>query len=391
MGRDEMTNNLPFPEIIKNIFFKLYIEYSDKLPKLFKEVSEEGAALEERELSYYENSFGITEIISCPVKAELRRKGIEPKVEKFEIADGFIFETIVKFLFLKIFGKEKVEFEKLLDYELTLSNGEKFYINGHLDVFIDYNIKTKIGVEIKNTVLHFDNKTFGAPDPVIVLDPEDIKRVNISPKYILQARIQRFILERLYPDSNIEQYLLIKTNLRTKTKLGKSLVLYPIVESISEQQLKQICERFYFERKPRAVWECKVCAYKDEGYCNGIEITENDNSLTLDDYNQMNIETIEELINKREELRKEIKSIEDEIKKRVNGNLKIGNKVIGWVEEEKEKILPDALNRILKEKGIKNRAQFFQVNYRKIPELRKLLGDDFEKIVLKEKVKKLKL
>ena len=383
--------SINFPGVIKNDFFRLYIEYSDKLLKLFKEIDDSMMIPEERKLTYNKNSFGITEIISCPIKAKLRRKGIEPKIEKIEVADGFIFETIAKLLFLKIFGKGKVEFEKLLDYELSLSNGEKFYINGHLDVFIDYDEKTKIGIEIKNTILYFDNKTFGIPEPVIILEPDDIKRVNISPKYVLQARMQKFILEKLYPNSNIEHYLLIKTNLRTKTKLGKSLILYPVVDSISEQQLRQICERFYFKQKPRTVWECKMCAYKDEGYCKGIEVDENDDSLILEDYNRMNIEIIEELINKREELRKEMSSIEEEIKKRISGSIKVGNKIIGWVEEEKENISPEVLNRVLKEKGIKNRAQFFQVNYQKIPELKKLLGNDFEKIISKEKVKKFKI
>jgi len=382
-----------FEQIIEEDFKELYIYYADKLPKLFKEISELGIDLEERKLSYRDNSYGITEIISCPIKARLRREGKEPKIEKFEIADGFIFETIVKFLMVKIFGKEKVEFEKLLQYDLTLDDRTQFKIDGHLDVFINYSEDTKIGLEIKNTVLQFDNILYNSPPPLIILNPDEIKRINISPKYILQASIQKFILEKMYPGKNIKQYLLIKTNLKTRWKLGKSIILYPVVYTISEDKLKEICYRFKNCQKPRAVWECKVCSYKDERYCSGFtdEKINNDTSLEIEEIKNINDELIIELLDRKEELEKEIRTINEELKKRINGQINYKGKTLGWVDEEKEKINPAALNKLLKEKGIKNRSQYFIVNPYKKQELKKILKEDYDKIVIKEKRKKFKI
>lgn len=385
----ENRSSLDFVSFFKNNFVKLYLKYSDKIPKLIREVGL--TDYEDRDIKYEENSYGITEILSCPKKAKLRRAGIEVPIEKFEIADGFIFEFLVKALFLKMFGREKIEFEKDLIYPV-----ESIKIHGHLDVFVNLSENEKVGVEIKNTVLQFDNKTFKEPEPLIVLserNKEDLKRININPKYLLQAKIQKFILERLYPDSNIRQFLLIKTNLKTKWKFGKSLILFEVVNPIEEDRLKRIVKRFLEVEKPRAVWECKICPYKLYGHCDGFEIDEiiEDDSLVLEELEEINKEVIEELVARRDELVKELKTIEDEIKKRVKGKLKIGNKEIGWVEEIKYEWNPKVVNKILKEKGIKDRDKFFQLKPSKIKELEKILGSDIKRARQEKVVKKFKL
>jgi len=362
----------------------------DKLEKIFDKI--------ERELEYEENSYGITEIISCPVKAKLRRQGIEVEVKNIEIADGFGFENMFKLAVMEYFGIDKVEPEKLLEYEVILDNGEKFKINGHLDIFIDLREEKNkiIGLELKDTILHFDNSEFGAPPPFKFIAPNESHKFNISSKYILQAKIQRKILEHMYPNVDIETYLIIKTNLRTKSKLRKSILIYPVTESISDEQLKEIVKYFVENEKPRLVYECKLCPYKQEGYCKGynIEELENDKSIQLDDLNQSKEQYIYELLERRENLLKELKQVEEQIKKSINGSINYKGKEVGWVESVKREYNIRLINKILRDKGVpsQKRAEFFIFNWRKFDELKKLLDEEeLKKVVNEKKIKKFKL
>jgi len=377
----------------KNFYKKLNEIYKNdptKLRKIFEKI--------ERELEYAENSYGITEIISCPVKAKLRRQGIEVEVKNMEIADGFGFENMFKLAVMEFFGLDKVEPEKLLEYEIELDNGEKFKINGHLDIFIDLREEQNkiIGLELKDTILHFDNFEFGDPPPFKFINPNEGYKFNISSKYILQAKIQRKILEYMYPGVDIETYLIIKTNLRTKSKLRKSILIYPITESISDEQLKEIVKYFVENEKPRLVYECKLCPYKQEGYCKGydIEELENDKSIQLEDLNQSKEQYVYELLEKRENLLKELKQVEEQIKKSINGTINFKGKEVGWVESVKREYNIRLINKILRDKGVpvQKRAEFFIFNWRKLDELKKLLDEEeMKRVVSEKKIKKFKL
>jgi hypothetical protein len=403
MSEHNNTNDLYFisifPEIFSTYFdvtknfYKKINDLITKSPEKFKQILDKI----ERELDYEDGAYGITEIISCPIKAELRRKGIEVKVENVEIADGFSFENMFKFALMEYFGVENVEPEKLLKYKVVLDDGREFNINGHLDVFINIPDKnTVVGLELKDTILSFDNTIWKDPPPFKILSPDDAPKYNISSKYILQARIQRKILEHLYPDKNIETYLIVKTNLRAKYKLKKSILVYPVTTSISDEQLKEIVSYFINNRKPRYVFECKICPYKEQGYCNGFdtEELENDKSLYLDDIEEQRKEHITELLERRENLLKEVNQIEEQLKKHISGTMEYKGKTIGWVESVKREYDARLINKILKQKGIppEERAKFFQINWRKLDDLKGILTDEeFKKAIVEKKIKKWKI
>jgi len=346
----------------------------------------------ERDLQYADTSYGITELISCPLKAFYRKQlGEEVQIDKLEVADGFIFETIVKALFIERFGEQAVEPEKLLDYQIDVTNllqkhniltdktfferyrriyrlaqnGERYYfhLNGHLDVFVQPDSNTVVGIELKDTVLMFDNYTFAAPDSIIILESvNDLKRININFKYILQARIQKYLLEKLYPDKKVEQYLVLKTNLRTKFKLGKSIIVFPIEQSLSDEEFLQLVENFLTNLKPKAEWECKICPYNIELKCCSYatqnaslkeeeylqfklqEMIQEIDANRCEDTKQLDIvkdilqleeklnnESIEHLLEFYAKLQSLLKNIEEQLKKRINGQYKLKNgKVVGW-------------------------------------------------------------
>jgi len=216
---------------------------------------------------------------------------------------------------------------------------------------------------LKDTVLMFDNYTFAAPDSIIVLESvNDLKRININFKYILQARIQKYLLEKLYPDKKVEQYLVLKTNLRTKFKLGKSIIVFPIEQSLSDEEFLQLVENFLTNLKPKAEWECKICPYNTELKC--CSYATQNASLKEEEYLQfklqemiqeidtnrcedakqidivkdilqleekLNNESIEHLLEFYTKLQSLLKNIEEQLKKRINGQYKLKNgKVVGW-------------------------------------------------------------
>ena len=108
-------------------------EIGRNLPAVLKQLPE----LPERNLEYRKGAYGITELLSCPIKAEIRRKlqeaGIELPVESQEIEDGFLYENLVKLALAKRFG-DRFEPEKVLPLDLQLDDGRIFKIDGHLTV-----------------------------------------------------------------------------------------------------------------------------------------------------------------------------------------------------------------------------------------------------------------
>ena len=350
-----------------------------ELPQLVRELP----VLPKRELQYREGAYGITELLSCPIKAEIRRElekaGIELEMECQEIEDGFLYENLVKLSLAKKFG-EKFEAEKTLPLDIQV-DGEVFKIDGHLDCFVDYDEDVVVGIEVKHTNLNFDNELTGKPPQVIVLDPNDRRRINVNYRYFLQTKIQRFILQNLYPDKNVETYLLVKTQLRTRYRLGKTTIILPVTESVTEEELKNLCRLFMTDKRPRAGWECKLCVYREKGYCTGHDEVSEVEELTED-----NTELIYSLLERRKELLQELKSVEEQLKKLLSGKtVRWNGQEVGWVKKVSYTYNLPLLAELIKKKGLKA-VDYFQVKSSKIKELEKLLGEEIEKA--RERVEK---
>ncbi|WP_457569175.1 hypothetical protein [Desulfurobacterium sp.] len=334
-----------------------------KFIKEFKNIAEglSQLARDGRSLEYRDGAIGITELISCPIKAELRRQYPDLETEmSIEINDGFFFEKAVKTV-LKSKYKERFKEEKVLPFEK-----DGFLIDGHLDCFIDYDDETVVGIELKNTVLTFDNQTPGKPEPLIIVNNKE-RKINVNHKYILQARIQRYLLNRMFPDRKVETYLFIKTNIRTKFKMGKSLLVVPITSAITDEEMSNLIEAFRKEKKPRSSWECHYCIYKKHGLCEGQE-------EAVQIIAPSNEEEIKILIEKRNDLLRELQMVEEQLKKIVNGTFIYNGGEYGWKEVSYYEWDNVKLSKILKEEGLKA-SDYFMVKGTKIKELEATLGN----------------
>jgi hypothetical protein len=367
-----------FKYLFKPYFEQIVKEYHRISRTLSSTIFEEFKKLEERDLQYRDGAIGITELLQCPIKAQLRRK-IEDEIEvtSNEISDGFIFEHLTKLIVTKMFGADRVFPEKTLPLDIQLDEDITCKIDGHLDIFIELDDSTVVGLELKSTTLQNDNKLFERPPEILFLDPDDIHRIDINHKYILQAKIQRYILEKLYPDKTVETYLFIKTQLKTRFKLGKTFIVLPITKSISTEQLRKLCELFYFDPRPRFPYECKYCVYKDRGFCDGQKITEVNKNYKIDQS-----EKIKELLEEYERIRTELKHIEDQLKNLLWEPIEYKGKRIGWIEDNEYDI--DTVVRELLKKGEKL-SKFLQLRPEKLRSLSRTI--DLTKIPKKRKRK----
>jgi len=353
-----------------------------ELPTLLRELPE----LPERELEYREGAYGITELLSCPIKAEIRRKlqreGIELPVESQEIEDGFLYENLFKIALKKLYGDKFIP-EQTLSYDLELSDGSLFLIDGHLDCFLELEGKV-VGIELKHTNLTINSNLIDRPEQVIAVRERELRNYSIPYKYVLQSRIQKFLLEELYPEKEVEHYLVVKTQLKTKNKLGKTTIIVQIENSIAKEELVRIAEEFKNNPAPRAGWECSYCSYKTHGYCNGAEV-KGVAELEQDTTNKVAelLARRKELLDKNRELLAEIKTVEEQIRKLVKGAVEINGQKVGWVEQVYYTYDLPALSKLLKEEGLKA-VDYFQLKSAKVKELEKLLGDKIETVRKKQ-------
>jgi len=221
---------------------------------------------ERGELSY-SKGIGITSLIYCPLKWEYRQRYPDLKVQKVEIDDGFSWELLVKEGLKAKYGEEAIEEEKVLVYET-----EDFCIEGHLDVYVK---PQKTGIELKHTKLT-------VVDFPVDTDMEDIiggdnplsERIPVSEHYLLQARVELFLLRREIPDATLR--LWIKTTLKGSNRKHKKVVFEKLItKPATEKEVRELIERFRNDKSPRFSWECRYCLYKKVCDCykkrNGIE------------------------------------------------------------------------------------------------------------------------
>jgi len=214
--------------------------------------------IEKRSLSYEEGSVGITSLIYCPKKVELKRKYPDLRSESNAIDDGYMFENTFEPYLEKVFDG-RVEKDADIPFEI-----DGFKITGHPDFVIDAGDRIII-LEFKAPIFFFVNEDLEIPDDGFVVDRN--KKVNISESYILQTKIQKFITEKYYKKP-VEAYLFLKTILQDATRrMQKVYVLRPVDEEITEEELKELVRKFKEDKSPRYHWECYYCIYAKEEKC----------------------------------------------------------------------------------------------------------------------------
>jgi len=340
---------------------------------MWEEVVEriKGKTREGRELRYSDGAVGITALLYCPLKHRFRQEYPDLQADAVEIDDGFVWEKQVKEVLRELFGRSFEE-EKVLELEI-----EGLKIEGHLDTFVEFEDKV-IGIELK-APKWIPLKKF-VPEKLIegnLLIDENHEYVKVNDLYITQAKIQKHLLEKLHPNRRVEQYIFLKGMAQWKGWRKKLYIVYPVYESIGEGELREMVRKFREDPSPRFPTECEgYCEYYRQGICEGKEFRYEDAS-----YESLSPE-VKELIREYRELQGQLRTVEAELKRKVRGSFRIGNRELGWVERRTEKLDEHKLAKLLPKEQI---PEYFYLKWSRKKELIERFG---EKIVKGVEVKR---
>jgi hypothetical protein len=287
---------------------------------------------QDRVLKYEEGEIGITSLLQCPLKVEMRKKYPEIRTEAAAIDDGYRFEHAIKNALQRIFGDRfKDEFE--LPYEAF---GQK--IRGHLDCVVELDDKV-IGLELKAPQLILLKKMPSREcfEKNVIVDSEKRDEyLIVNPTYKMQAKIEKFLLQRLYPDKEVELYLFQFGICKYSGLVRKFYTIYE-VEAISEQDLEYLILQFLYDKKPRYKNECEYyCPYNL--LCDKPFDKEVSSSYNLDAHGEGVNPQLREFINLYREyvaLKEQMSQLEKLMKKAIDGSCVIGGREVGWVKREK--------------------------------------------------------
>jgi len=182
----------------------------------------------------------LTDLLYCPTKYEMRKKYPEIQKEPVYIISGFAYETLTLELI-------KIQYEG----KLILNNPELTYDNGSVKIVFHPDI---LVIDNQNKeIIHYEVKKMNF-----------LKDVNNLPsQYIEQVKAYRFILYKLYPDYQVNSYLIIWTNRSNGTgKIYNDLVQIQIKEQWNEYDLLTYYENFKKDKLPRFEWECSYCEFQ---------------------------------------------------------------------------------------------------------------------------------
>ena len=212
----------------------------------------------ERSLSYSEGAVGITSLLACPLKAELRKKYPDLRMEALEIDDGFLFEREVKDS-LKALYPKRAKDEFTVAYE---TRGQK--IEGHVDVVIEGKEKV-LGLELKHTRFLYHNLQ---NEPEEIISGDDAYRVAVPEHYITQAAIQKALLQKQFQNKEVVHYLFIKSMIPVNGRgFKKAYVIRETKERFPLEELDALIDQFLNDKSPRYSWECEYCIYHEAGVC----------------------------------------------------------------------------------------------------------------------------
>ncbi len=329
----------------------------EKVVSLIREKTKDG-----RELVYHEGEVGITSLLACPLKVDFRKEYPEITSEAVEIDDGFVWEGQVKSALREIYGdafKEELE----LPYECL---GVK--IRGHLDCVLFFEDRV-VGIELKSPRELFVRDL---PEGTFLYDEEGIVKNN--PHYYTQAKIQKYLLSKLYPDKEVEQYLFYKAPARKGVKVKKLYVAVPVKEDLTDEEFEEMVRKFKEEKRPRWKGECEhYCPYYKAGVCEGKDTDYEDGYIS---------EEAKNLLKEYRALQSELKNLEFTLKKLIRGSFKAGERRLGWVERE---VVEIDVEKLLQKLGDKAK-DYLQVKWQKKAELLKEFGNELVKERKKERV-----
>lgn len=221
-----------------------------------------------------ENSVGISSLLSCPIKYKLRKQYEdvykELSSDSLEIHDGFLFERDIKSILKQLFGS-KFQDEVDLIYEMKIDEKNTVKIHTYLDCLIELD-DFVIAIELKHPKVmvisdfKFEEKFRKSNEYIFIINDDEVIQ---NSKYITQAKIEKFILEKtLFKDKKVYQFLFYKTLLVGFSLTKKAYLIYEVKDSITEKELYKICDNFLNGKKPNSIFECSYCPFALTNYCN---------------------------------------------------------------------------------------------------------------------------
>ena len=289
-------------------------------------------------LQYQEDEIGITSLLQCPIKVEMRKKYPDIKGTAPAIDDGFRFETITKMAARKKYGENVVE-EMDLPYQFS---NLPLKIRGHLDLVIFKKETNQIlGIELKAPQIVLLKKLPENLQQEFIFDSEKEENYIIpNPIYKIQAKIEKFILQKMYPESEVRVVLFQNSLCKFGTFTKKFYTIYE-VESIQEAELNYLATEFLYNKAPRFKNECEYyCQYNE--VCDYKHSFLEEKSIVFADLDNFdspspNIKEFIKIYKEYLALKDQLKRIEKILQKTINGSIVIGGREIGWVERIKEK------------------------------------------------------
>ena len=312
---------------------------------------------EGRELSYTDGAIGITALLHCPIKWELSKK-YEITPEAVEIDDGFVWEKQVKEALRELYGEKFKE-----EYDLIVQLGG-YKLHGHLDCLVELEDKV-IGIELK------------APKTLLLKSPVeengvlfyDDGRVIHNEVYLKQARIEKALLELLFPDKPVEMYLFYKSLCKSGLWNRKLYVVSEVKESMPIEEIEELLRKFHEDKSPRYPNECvSYCVFYKEGLCEGKAFEGKEK--------EEEVKRFLDLLKHYRALQSDLKTIESQMKKMIKGSIKIGGREIGWVRRRTVEIDTKKLIELLP-----NAHEYLSVHWTKKEELLNVFGDEIVKRV----------
>lgn len=252
-----------------------------------------------------ENSVGISSLLSCPIKYKLKKQYEnvykELSSDSLEIHDGFLFERDIKSIFKQLFGN-KFKDEVDLIYEVKVDEKNTVKIHTYLDCLLEFD-DFVIAIELKHPKVmvisdfKYEEKFRKSNEYIFIINDDEVIQ---NSKYITQAKIEKFILEKtLFKGKRVYQFLFYKTLLVGFSITKKAYLIYEVKDSITERELYEICDNFLNGRKPNSFFECSYCPFALTNYCDYFK---NNKVFELIE----EIETIYQYLNDSENINKEL-------------------------------------------------------------------------------------
>jgi len=329
---------------------------------------------EGREVSYGEGEVGITSLLSCPIKAELKKKYPDVEPVAVEIDDGYVWEQQAKTALRSVVEESGGRFEEEKD---LVDEVDGIKIRGHLDCFVEFENEVW-GIELKSPkaiILKKFPEEEKLTDGVFLLDNGEY--VINNPHYYLQARIQKYLLKKHYPDKKVYQFIFYKAPVRRGRYEKKLYILVPVEDDITREEYREIVRKFKEDKSPRYPNECvSYCEYYRQGLCEGREFSYDDGDTSILDGE------VKELIREYRDLQSQMKTIESILKRKIKGSVKFGGKEIGWVTKEVVDLDVEKIISLLPPEEL---SEFFMVKWTKKDDIVRRLGEEVVKEIRTER------